>query len=68
MTKPMYCPMSFQSVIVTTNPDVKPPRKIECTPDCAWAIKTCDEYFCAVAEGFAQTQIINTRPLKDDAE
>ena len=73
----MYCPMSFQSIIVTNNPDVPPPRKVECTPDCAWAFFLEKNYGCSIAyiaaSAFSEAFPVsgyshNSRPLKDDAE
>lgn len=69
----MICPMAF------SNPGMyKTVRGYEgmvhCIPDCAWAVKRIDsiegkvieEYGCAIA--FMTNKIVNTRPLKDDAE
>lgn len=72
MTNPMYCPMSFgQRVIVHldncdhTEFDFTKPK--ECTPDCAWAVKTNKYYGCAVAliPGVVMDQV-NLRIIKED--
>lgn len=72
MTKPMYCPMSFNNVNHTLAGDI---GLRVCTPDCAWAVTYDDrhgtrEYFCAVAKNsfYGDTFRANTRPLKDDNE
>ena len=73
MNKPMYCPMCFGIR------DFKGSQfLVECTPDCAWAMKAQGRYFCAVpakvatwVESINSERIpteIETRPLKDDED
>lgn len=74
MTNPMYCPMSFASLLPYASTDYAN----VCTPDCAWAMEAQGRYFCAVpakvatwVESINSERIpteINTRPLNDDDE
>lgn len=77
MDKPMLCPMSYNGRLIYYASDSEHEfglhKPMECTPDCAWAIEcgTINEpvYCCAVAyDSPAQESMINTRPLKGDAE
>ena len=63
MSKPMYCPMTFSR------------HTGQCTPDCAWAVKTdqgqygcCIPQMCAsmTYENVGLNLITSVRPLKDD--
>lgn len=63
MTKPMYCP--FRSRAKTWLDFIFfQSDEAECTPDCAWAAKDDEEYWCAMI--CTTSYNINTRPLKDD--
>ena len=80
MNKPMYCPMSFgQSLPKMNRRDGEvevEPYYFECTPDCAWAVKSSGNYGCSLAHIAASMSAkslthgfsINLRPLKDDDE
>ena len=67
MTKPMYCPMSFN------NSDERGAWQ-ECTPDCAWAIipypnnSKGEIYGCAIALEKFNPISCNMRLLEDDTE
>lgn len=68
MTKPMYCPLSFNREARFENQH-KIHSPVECTPDCAWAVKEKDYYFCAQAIGaIGCGRKLNIRPLEDDKE
>lgn len=67
MTKPMYCPLTMID---------KSGQLHECTPDCAWAVKSPGgQYGCSIAQaaatylGVTHNEVfeMNARPLKDDA-
>lgn len=60
MTKPMYCPMSFASLLPYASTDYAN----VCTPDCAWAVNDKEEYWCGMMDD--QAWNTNTRPLKDE--
>lgn len=69
MTKPMYCPMSFNRDAYFANGN-KAHTPVVCTPDCAWAVSTKDgEYGCIEALKYAPITYtkVNTRPLEGDA-
>lgn len=59
MSKPMYCPMSFNGTNSMLND-----WKVECTPDCAWAAKDDEDYWCGMIS--TSSCNINTRPLKEE--
>ena len=81
MTKPMYCPMSFansscvwaRSCGAGNNEIALEFEPVECTPDCAWALKLAgNSYGCGIAaiaiKGTSNEVTMNARPLKDDVE
>lgn len=77
MPKPMYCPMSFANPQMLTAeidnefPWLKPSiPKMECTPDCAWAVFDYKEdcYACGLVEVNTTGVVGNWRQLEDDAE
>lgn len=72
MSKPMYCPMSFNRDAYFANGN-KVNNPVECISDCAWAVTYDDghgirEYFCGITQGWflGSSFHTNSRPLKDD--
>lgn len=64
MSKPMYCPMSFNNVNYTLAGDI---GLRVCIPDCAWADNDGVNYWCGIKPWDIHAKN-NTRPLKDDVD
>ena len=65
----MYCPMSFMNsnLVFANDNGGRAHYPLECTPDCAWAVKYNGSYMCAIAFNCMSEEFINSRPLEDDA-
>lgn len=72
MTKPMYCPMSFNNVNHTMAGNIGLRR---CIPNCAWAVANQEnDYGCVfahaavayLAKATEQAFYLNMRPMEDE--
>lgn len=64
MSKPMYCPMSFNRDIISDGVYCKS-KPMECTPDCAWAINDKENYWCGIVPWNIHARN-NVRPIENE--